>query len=473
MTASESLQALAFIMLVVFLSYVCMILVPFLRRKPDEDGDAAAFAWHIFVPCRDEEAVIEDTLDRLAADFPEAHVWIVDDHSTDATAELVAARADTDPQLHLVRRRMPDARQGKGAALNAAYRSLNNWLPADADRDHTVVVVVDADGRLAPNALRQAAGPRAFGDPTSGAAQAAVWMSNRNESHPIPGAGRARQWWGRYLVRMQDIEFRTTIAAMQCLRGHTLSVGLGGNGQFTRLAALDAIAGAAGTPWHGSLLEDYELGIHVMLAGYRNVYLHDTHVAQEALPFTGKLLTQRTRWCQGGMQCTRYLGQIFFSRNFTNAGALEASYFLLMPFLQLIGTVLWPLVFVISAAQGALAPGGFHAWLGTVAWVAPLMVLTGVLPFALWALIYWRRDERRGTDVTALGWAIGYWLYMYQSYVVVIRAFVRLVLGRTSWSKTRRIAEYAAPGTTAAPTASATASAAAPAPAAPALEAAR
>ncbi|GAA4187533.1 glycosyltransferase family 2 protein [Gryllotalpicola kribbensis] len=443
MTASESLQALAFVMLVIFLSYVCMILVPFLRRKRDEDGDPAAFAWHVFVPCRDEEAVIEDTLDRLVTDFPLAHVWIVDDHSTDATAELVSMRASADARIHLVRRRLPEARQGKGAALNAAYRALNGWLPADADRDHTVIVVVDADGQLAPNALHQAAGPRAFGDPTTGAAQAAVWMSNRNDDRPIPGARGLRQWWGHYLVRMQDIEFRTTIAAMQCLRGHTLSVGLGGNGQFTRLATLDAIAGAADTPWHGSLLEDYELGIHVMLAGFRNVYLHDTHVAQEALPFTGKLLTQRTRWCQGGMQCTKYLSQIFFSRNFTNAGAIEAAYFMLMPFLQLAGTVLWPLVFLISAAQGAIAPGGLETWLATTAWVVPLMLLTGVLPFALWALIYWKRDERRGSILTALGWAVGYWLYMYQSYVVVIRAFVRLVLGRNGWSKTKRIAEYA------------------------------
>jgi len=446
MTASESLQALAFVMLVVFLSYVCMILVPFLRRRPDKDGDTAGFTWHVFVPCRDEEAVIEDTLDRLARDFPEAHIWIVDDASTDSTADLVSIRAEHDERVHLVRRVLPEARQGKGAALNAAYRALNGHLAADADRDHCVVVVVDADGQLAPNALRQAAGARVFGDPTTGAAQAAVWMSNRNDRNPVPGGSRLAQWWGRYLIRMQDIEFRTTIAAMQFLRGHTLSVGLGGNGQFTRLSTLDEIAGTAGTPWHGSLLEDYELGIHVMLAGYRTVYMHDTHVAQEALPFTGKLLTQRTRWCQGGMQCTKYLSQIFLSRNFTNAGAIEAAYFLLMPFLQLVGTVLWPTVFIIAAAQGLALPGDtLAAWLQAMWWVAPLIVLTGILPFAMWALFYWHRDERRGSVLTALGWAVGYWAYMYQSYICVIRAFVRLVLGRNSWSKTKRIAEYAKP----------------------------
>ena len=80
--------------------------------------------------------------------------------------------------------------------------------------------------------------------------------------------------FGRVLRDFQDAEFRTTIAAMQVLRGYTLSVGLGGNGQFSRLAALDAIGASAGDPWHGSLLEDYELSLHLMLAGWQTRYLH-------------------------------------------------------------------------------------------------------------------------------------------------------------------------------------------------------
>ena len=62
------------------------------------------------------------------------------------------------------------------------------------------------------------------------------------------------------------------------------------------------------------LLEDYELGLHVLLAGYRNRYLHDAHVAQEALPGARRLLTQRTRWVQGNLQCLRYLPAILRRR---------------------------------------------------------------------------------------------------------------------------------------------------------------
>lgn len=445
MTASDSTQALAFVLLVVFLAYVSMIIVPFVRRKKDIEGDPAGFDWHFFVPCRDEEAVIGDTITRLREQFPQAHVWVIDDDSTDRTSEIIVARSDVDSHVHLVQRRLPNARTGKGDALNAAYHALDGWLRGVeaawggdvTPRDRTVVVVVDADGLLAENALRQAAGDHAFADPQTGAAQAAVWMSNRDDD----SLGR----FGRYLVRMQDIEFRTTIAAMQCLRGHTLSVGLGGNGQFTRLTTLDAIAGDTGTPWHGSLLEDYELGIHVMLAGYHNVYLHDTHVEQEALPQAGRLLTQRTRWCQGGMQCARYLGRIFTSQEFTNAGAIEAAYFLLMPFLQLAGTVLWPTVFLVMVIDGTLSTGSILTWAADSWWLLPLIALTGIMPFAIWPLLYWRRDERKGGWLKVVYWALGYWLYMYQSYATVLRAFGRLVMGRTEWAKTRRNAEPPAP----------------------------
>ncbi len=442
MSASESSQAFAFVLLVIFLAYVLLILVPFLRRPRDPEGDPSLFAWHIFVPCRDEEAVIGQTLDRMRFDFPEAHVWVIDDDSDDRTGPIVQERADDDPHVHLVQRRRPDARTGKGAALNAAYRALDAWLPERADRDHIVIAVVDADGRLAPNAFRQAAGAHAFGDRIVGAVQSAVWMSNRDDPAPVPGdASRLRQAWGRYLVRMQDIEFRTTIAAMQSLRRHTFSVGLGGNGQFSRLSALDAIAHTSGEPWHGSLLEDYELGIHVMLAGYRTAYMHDTYVEQEALPSTRRLLTQRVRWCQGGMQCTRYLPRIFESPYFTNAGALEATYFMLVPFVQLLGLVLWPTAFVAMAAQGAINAGSLATFLAQSWWLLPLVVLTGIVPFAIWVPIYRRQAAPRAGLREVVVWGLGYWLYMYQNYVCVVRAFARFVSGREGWAKTRRNAE--------------------------------
>ncbi|WP_083360565.1 glycosyltransferase family 2 protein [Arthrobacter alpinus] len=438
MSFFESAQALAFVLLVTFLAYVAILLVPFLTRKQDPEGDPTLFDWHFFIPCRDEEVVIKNTVRSLVTQFPGAHIWVIDDDSEDSTAEVVVAMSRENSKIHLIQRRRPNARTGKGDALNAAYAALNAWLPATTDRTRCIVAVVDGDGELAPNALAQASGSLAFGDPTVGAAQAAVWMRNRNDPNPASGNSRLKQAMARYLVRMQDIEFRTTIAAMQSLRRHTLSVGLGGNGQFTRLSALDAVADIAKRPWHGGLLEDYELAIHIMLAGHHTVYMHDTHVSQEALPSVRRLLTQRTRWCQGGMQCSRYLKNIFVSPHFTNLGALESSYFLLIPYVQLIGLFLWPTLFLSMIGSGAVTAGSVALWLSQAWWLIPLILLTGVVPFALWGPIYRRQAEPGRNFFMGLVWGVGYWLYMYQSYVCVLRAGFRMLTGRNGWAKTRR-----------------------------------
>lgn len=440
MSVLESAQALAFVLLVVFLAYISVILVPFLRRKPDPEGAPGSFAWHVFIPCRDEETVIGHTLEKLRGQFPEAHVWVVDDASDDNTARIVQDASEADPLIHLVRRFRPMARTGKGDALNTAYRALDSWLPSETDRASVIVLVLDADGLMAGNAFRQAAGPLAFGDPEVGAAQTAVWMSNVDDPSlkTATGLARVKQGFARYLILMQDMEFRTTIAAMQSLRRHTLTVGLGGNGQFTRLSALDTIARTSGQPWHGALLEDYELAIHVMLSGYKTVYMHDTHVAQEALPGLRRLVTQRTRWCHGGMQCSSYLGRIFDSPYFSNIGAIESSYFLVQPFIQMLGLVLWPTLFVSMVAQGSLTMGGFQAWLAASWFIIPLIVVTGIAPFALWGPVYRLQAAPDRNWAVGILWGVGYWLYMYQNYVSVLRATYRLVTGRHGWAKTRR-----------------------------------
>ncbi|MDR6689907.1 cellulose synthase/poly-beta-1,6-N-acetylglucosamine synthase-like glycosyltransferase [Microbacterium sp. 1154] len=443
MNPLDLLFSLSFVFLVMFLTYTTLIIVPFVRRRRAPEGDPRAFEWHAFIPCRDEATVIAETLKRTRELSPDMHVWIIDDASVDGTGDIVSAVAATDPLVHAVIRRLPDARTGKGAALNAAYRGLREWRAAREDGvgdDRTIVIVLDADGSISPNALRQAVGPEAFGSPTVGAVQVAVRMSNRDDPAPLARRGRLAQRWARYLIRMQDIEFRTTIAAMQVLRMRTVSVGLGGNGQFTRLSALQDAAIGQGTPWGDALLEDYEVGLRIMLAGYRTVYAHDAFVSQEALPSARRLLTQRTRWCQGGLQCARYLPRIYSSRAFTNAGALEAAYFLAIPYIQLIGFVLWPAVGIAMLVSGALAPGGLLGWMVASAWIVPLWVLTGILPFASWPLVYVLREERQPLW-RAAGWGLGYWLYMYQSYVCVLRAFGRTLVGRRGWTKTRRNAE--------------------------------
>jgi 1,2-diacylglycerol 3-beta-glucosyltransferase len=435
------MSAISTALVVSFCIYVCSILIPFLRRKSFPPGEPTNFIWHFFVPCRDEEAVIETTMRRLAETFPGTHIWVIDDASEDRTADLVRDRARTDPFVHLVQRHLPDARTGKGDALNAAYAALNSYLPTGAVRDKAIVCVVDADGEMAPNALEQVAGSDVFGDPRVGAAQITVWMNNRNDPRPLPHRGRMVNAAARYLIRMQDIEFRTMIAAMQSLRERTRTVGLGGNGQFTRLITLDAIAKEYGEPWHGSLLEDYELGVHVLLAGYENRHVHDTHVSQEALTSFSRFATQRTRWSQGNIQCVRYVRDIINSQHFENSGVLESCYYLVLPFIQVLGFITWIYLMVGMGINVSSYPAGTAGWLADNWTVCLLFVIFSIGPFFLWGPIYRKLCEPAAPIWKGWLWGLGMWLYVFYTYVTLSRAFVRILLGRNGWAKTRRNAE--------------------------------
>src|SRR5699024_747260 len=317
------------------LTYVSLLLMTFLREvhhPRNSPGDPDALQWHVLVPCRDEESVIAETVSAARTSFPGMHVWVIDDASEDATARVVQDLMVFDDRVHLISRIAPEARTGKGDALNAAYRIVSDHVGADVqDRHRTVVGVLDADGFLSDNALTMLAGPEAFGEETTGAVQLEVWMKNRGDRRPRPADGRLRNAVGRVLVRMQDLEFRTTNSAMQVLRSRTGTVGMGGNGQFTRLSVLDSLAEEHERPWGRKLCEDYELGLNILEQGLRTHYVREAHVSQEALPFTRRLITQRTRWAQGNMECASALPGLRRSGHLSAAGLVEIHYFMLQP----------------------------------------------------------------------------------------------------------------------------------------------
>jgi 1,2-diacylglycerol 3-beta-glucosyltransferase len=424
-------QALALTMSVAFLTYVCLIVVPYLRQRPARPGDPAEFDWHFFVPCRDEEAVVGDTVRYLLDTFARARVWVIDDASDDGTAEVVSSFDD--PRVHLVRRVRPDARTGKGDALNAAYRALMAVPHADLMR--TIVVVVDADGRPAPDCLEVCAADHLFGDESVGAVQVDVWMSNRGV---LPRSGSR---FAAGLVRMQDLEFRTAIAAIQMSRGVTGTISMGGNGQFTRLAALASIADESG-PWRGALLEDFELGVHLLTDGWRTGFTRDTHVAQEGLYSLRRFLWQRTRWGQGTMQCARYVRRIWDSRHLTTLGAAEMLYYLAQPWLQLLGTLVYPIPFLLLGFRAASDPAEVWAWFSGGAWLLFAVYGSfGLLPFLVWGPIYRARCEPSVSVLRGVWYGFAYAIYIYTFYITSWRALYRLVRKRNGWVKTRRNTE--------------------------------
>ena len=135
-------------------------------------------------------------------------------------------------------------------------------------------------------------------------------------------------------------------------------------------------------PWRGALLEDYELSLHLMLAGHRNEYTQDTYVDQEALPGLGRLVRQRTRWGQGTMQCGRYLRRLWASRHVSTIGALEATYYLFQPWMQVVGTLIYPIPIAVFLANYAAGPAQMRAWVISGGWMLVLLYCAfGLGPF--------------------------------------------------------------------------------------------
>ncbi|MFF5794688.1 glycosyltransferase [Paeniglutamicibacter sp. NPDC012692] len=423
-----------------FLAYVFAIIIPFLRRKPGAAGDPDDFEWHFALPCRDEEVVIGDTITYMRSTFPECHVWVIDDDSDDATAEIVHGFTRTDSRVHLIQRRRPEARTGKAHALNFGYKIILKSLQGQ-DLSKIILVVCDADGRPSSNLQEVCAGPGLFGDDEIAAVQVEVRMSNRVVHTPYPEKGKFANLFARTFVRLQDLEFRGPISAIQMSRKYSGTVNVGGNGQLNRMSALAEIADEKG-PWRGSLLEDFELGIHFIMAGWHNGYTPDAWVDQEALYSVRRFLTQRARWSQGTMQCNSYLKRIWLNPNVTNLGALELSYFLIQPWVTLLGTVLYPVPMILMAYNFTMYPAfaaHFLANGGAILLTAYLVV--GIGEFVVWGFLYRKRCEPEETVLTALGWGLSFFLYLYTVYIIVWKAFYRIVKGQDGWVKTIRNAE--------------------------------
>lgn len=375
----------------------------------------------ILIPANNEEMVIRQTIQRAAALRIPAHVVVINDGSTDKTEAI--AQEFVGPRVHLLNRRFPNAKKGKGIALNHAYAAVRNkydsWFPG-ISKDRIILTVLDADGYLDEQLFAYITGMLEF-DPTLGGVQTPVTIQN-------PG----RSLW----LRMQDLEFVGFSCFVQQARHWLSSIGLGGNGQFIRISAIEKLGDE---PWTPALSEDLDIGIRLLLQGERLGYCNKGFVHQQGLTKLRPLLKQRTRWVQGHYQAWKYLPSIWKS-SLKLKTKIDLSIYLLLVVSILVITVnaiLTAAVFAGLLRTDSVIMNSFFAaspYFGRF-----MQIVLSIGPALLFAFTYNRYSRSRvplasWLAIILLFCAYG-WIWIYAS----LAALIRIARKQDNWVKTEHV----------------------------------
>jgi cellulose synthase/poly-beta-1,6-N-acetylglucosamine synthase-like glycosyltransferase/peptidoglycan/xylan/chitin deacetylase (PgdA/CDA1 family) len=264
----------AFLAVVGALTVARLLLMLVVAHRHVRRRRARGFRWgsrvtdpvSVIVPAYNEEKCIAATVRSLwRSRYPAVEVIVVDDGSTDRTAEVVENL--NLPGVTVLRK----ANSGKSSALNIGIAAAS----------YDLIVMVDGDTVFEPDAIRWLVQP--FADPRIGAVAGNVKVANR----------------GRLLGLWQHIEYvtgfnidRRLYETLQCMP--TIP---GAIGAFRREALAD-VGGVSGT----TLAEDTDLTMAIARTGWRIVFEDRAKAWTEAPQSLGQLWRQRYRWSYGTMQ---------------------------------------------------------------------------------------------------------------------------------------------------------------------------
>ena len=329
---------------------------------------------------------------------------MVDDGSTDGTRRIVEAHYAGHPQVRL----LSQTNQGKWQALNTAYDAI----------DTEVAVCVDADTRIARNAIRELVQP--FADSKVGAVAGTVVVGNRTN----------------LLTRMQAMEY---ISAQQVVRRAQEHL----NGILVVPGAIgawrvEAVKNDLGYYSNETLTEDADLTILMRRGGYRVAYAEKALAYTEAPADLRAFMKQRMRWSLGNLQALWKHRSAFVEfgsmRRFTILDMILFGY--LLPLVAPIMDVLF-LFFAGWLATAALNGSDLSELnlplYAVIAFVAvPLMDLV----VAWTALRYDSREPMRLLFVVPLM----NFFYRQLLYITVYRVLWSALTGRLAgWNKLRRL----------------------------------
>jgi len=394
---------LAAIGVLVMVRFGLMLLLSFLHARKVRRQD---FSWggrftrpvSVLVPAYNERECIEATVRSLVASDHPIEVVVIDDGSTDGTADLVEAMWI--PNVRVVRQ----TNAGKPAALNNGI----------AHARHDIVVMMDGDTVFEPSTVRELVQP--FADPRVGAVAGNAKVGNRDS---LIGAWQHIEYVMGFNLdrRMYDL-----LGCMPTIPGAV--------GAFRR-DALDRVGGMS----EDTLAEDTDVTMALHRDGWRVVYAENARAWTEAPESVQQLWSQRYRWSYGTMQAIwkhrRAVVERGPSGRFGRVGLPFVSLFMV------VAPLLAPLIDVFLLYGLVFGPTGKTV----AAWFGVLLVQ------AVCAAYAFRLDRERMTHLISL--PLQQILYRQLMYVVLLQSWITaLTGGRLRWQKLRRTGVVEAPGGT-------------------------
>jgi cellulose synthase/poly-beta-1,6-N-acetylglucosamine synthase-like glycosyltransferase len=353
----------------------------------------------VLVACKNEQVVVEQLVGALASlDYPSDAIEciIVDDASTDMTGPLLDSFCAGHPRIRVLHRR-PNAGGGKSGALNDAL------LMAEGE----IIVVFDADHRPHPDVVVRLV--RHFVDPTVAAVQGRCVISNADDS--LVSQVVAADYLGGYLVNEYGRQALFELPAY------------GGANCAVRASSLRRLGG-----WNpGTVTEDTDLTLRLVLAGERVRYDVSAVDEEQAVTTIRRYWRQRYRWARGHQQAWRdYRAAVWRSPHLNGIQKAETLLFLFgfhLPVLGALGLLLIPLwLGGVGLPQSDF--GSFALW--TLLFLGPMLEVGGGLLIS--------RSRR------SMSWTLVYFMFFYViAMALCTRALIDGFFSRSyEWAKTDR-----------------------------------
>lgn len=344
----------------------------------------------VAIPAYNEGKVINRTIQSvLASDYPNLHIIVVDDGSTDDTLDAVNAEYGVDPRVTVTTK----ANGGKASALNVAFSMA----------DSEIVVCMDADTIFAKDTVSCLV--RHFADPKVGAVAGNIKVGNRLNPLTV--------WQSVEYITCQNFDRRA----------------------YAEFDSVPVIPGAVGA-WRKSaveqaggyesntLAEDADLTFRVRLLGYSTQAENDALAYTEAPDSVSSLAKQRFRWAFGIIQALwKHKRQLFHPQYGAFGLLVMPAMWLFNIVFQVVAPVI-DIMAIIAVASGDIS-------VVVIYWAALFL-----LDFASCVVAFKLDNE----DLGQLMWL--FWqrfFYRQFMYYMIIKAILAAFRGHhVGWSKLQR-----------------------------------